>query len=300
MCCSTNMKNDFRNWSDIRVFLTVYREGSTLAASRKLNVAQPTVARRIDVLEQEIGLTLFERDTRGFKPTEHARALYPLAEEVETTAESFRQRAEDLARPRPIRITAPDQFSDATMGIFSSFAAAHPDIAIKFVHSMRILDLRAGEADVAFRVSNADTHPDLIQREIGTECFAIYGAKRYAEQHGMPRSLDDLRGHRFVTFCNPDGPSYAHDWLLRQVSPDQIAMSFNEMSLVDAATKAGHGLALLHTRFADKEAEFIRCFDPIDALSMRVRLLIAPEAYRRPEVRTFTKFFAPRLAAMFK
>ncbi|UWR05714.1 helix-turn-helix domain-containing protein [Ruegeria conchae] len=43
------MKNGFRNWSDIRVFLSVFREGSTLAASRKLQVSQPTVARRIAI-----------------------------------------------------------------------------------------------------------------------------------------------------------------------------------------------------------------------------------------------------------
>ncbi|MBT8425437.1 MAG: LysR family transcriptional regulator, partial [Silicimonas sp.] len=52
------MKSEFRNWSDIRVFLAVIREGSTLAASRKLGVAQPTVARRIDALEHETGLIL--------------------------------------------------------------------------------------------------------------------------------------------------------------------------------------------------------------------------------------------------
>ena len=91
-----------------------------------------------------------------------------------------------------------------------------------------------------------------------------------------------------------------HDWLMRHVSPDQIASSFNELSMVEAATKAGHGLALLHTRFADNEAGLIRCFDPIEELSMMVTLLMSPDAYRRPEVRTFVKFFAPRVTATFK
>lgn len=63
------------NWSDISVFLTVCREGSTLAASKQLGVSQPTVARRIDALEHQLGLTLFERDTHGFKPTLTAKGL---------------------------------------------------------------------------------------------------------------------------------------------------------------------------------------------------------------------------------
>ena len=80
---------------------------STLAASRKLGVAQPTVARHIEALEHETGLILFERDTRGFKPTEIARDLYPLAEIIEAAARDFFDKTRELAKPKPIRITAP-------------------------------------------------------------------------------------------------------------------------------------------------------------------------------------------------
>ena len=100
------MKSAFRNWSDVRVFLAVMREGSTLAASRRLDIAQPTVARRIDALEHEIGLTLFERDTRGFHPTEVARALLPIAETFEKAAADFEDKAQGLKACRPIRVTA--------------------------------------------------------------------------------------------------------------------------------------------------------------------------------------------------
>ena len=48
LCCSTKMKGVFQNLSDVRVFLAVLRAGSTLAASKTLGMAQPTVARRIE------------------------------------------------------------------------------------------------------------------------------------------------------------------------------------------------------------------------------------------------------------
>jgi DNA-binding transcriptional LysR family regulator len=63
------MKSENWNWSDLRVFLAVLDAGSTLAASKALGMAQPTVARRIDALEHATGLTLFERDTRGAQAT---------------------------------------------------------------------------------------------------------------------------------------------------------------------------------------------------------------------------------------
>ena len=68
-CCSAKMQSKFREWGDFRVFLAVMREGSTLAASRGLGINQTTVSRRIDVLENALGVTFFEKSTRGACPT---------------------------------------------------------------------------------------------------------------------------------------------------------------------------------------------------------------------------------------
>ncbi|NNF72181.1 MAG: LysR family transcriptional regulator [Rhodobacteraceae bacterium] len=293
------MKSELRNWSDIRVFLAVIREGSTLAASRKLGVAQPTVARRIDTLEHETGLTLFERDTRGFKPTRAAHSLIPLAESIEDCAKRFAAKTRELAKPRPIRITAPGYFSDRVMEIFSEFSALNPGVAIEFVHSMRLLNLADGEADIAVRVGTDAPDDALICRTIGTERWALFGGRSYADKFDLPKTADDLRGHRFVTFQREDAPDWLHDWLLRNVSPTQIVMSFSELDLMIASIKAGHGLGLVVVRFAESDAALVRCSGNIDELARPVTMLIAPDAYRRPEVKAFTKFFAPRYAAMF-
>ena len=90
------MKSCFRNWSDIRVFLAVLKAGSTLAASRELGMAQPTVARRIDALEHALGVTLFERDTRGFHPTLAADQLVAFAETIDTSVTAFTNKARNL------------------------------------------------------------------------------------------------------------------------------------------------------------------------------------------------------------
>lgn len=293
------MKNEFRNWSDVRVFLAVFREGSTLAASRKLGMAQPTVARRIEAIENEIGLTLFDRDTRGFKPTGCARQLIPLAEAIEGVVEGFSEKVRELAKPKPVRITAPGYFTNRVMEIFSEFTASHPSVEIEFAHSIRFLNLLEGEADIAIRVSDSDPDEKLICRKIGTEHTALFGAPSYAEEFGLPKSADELRGHRFVTFERADVRNFLHDWLVDHVSPDQITNSFSDLDLMHASIRTGHGLGLIHSRWADTNPAFIRCFGNIDELSRSVTMLIAPDAHRRPEVRAFTKFFAPRYASTF-
>ena len=295
------MKNAFRSWSDVRVFLAVMREGSTLAASRRLGMAQPTVARRIEALEHELGLTLFDRDTRGFRPTAAARALLPLAEAVEAAAAAFAEHALALSRPRPIRITAfTSNFSPRATRIFSAFSALHPEIQFEFLRSAAYLDLKKGEADIALRLTRNPQDPDLICRKISTARFTIFGTRAYADKHGMPGSADDLDGHRFVTFRHPETSNPSHEWVAAHVAPDRIFATYGEYDLFEEAVKSGIALGMMNLRMAAADPALIPCFEPLDELNAEHLMLVSPEAWRRPEVKAFTKFFAPRYAALYK
>ncbi|MEZ5723052.1 MAG: LysR family transcriptional regulator [Paracoccaceae bacterium] len=205
------MKNAFRNWSDVRIFGRG-RAGSALAASKELGIAQPTVARRIEALEHETGLTLFERDTRGFRPTETGAALVPLAEALETAAGAFAAKSVELSRPRRIRITAYSaNFSPRAAQIYSAFSALHPEVQFEFLPSVKVLDLRRGEADIALRLTRSRPDPDLICRRISTARFTLFGTRAYADRYGLPDSPDRLDGHTFVTFRRDDAPPVLHD-----------------------------------------------------------------------------------------
>ena len=295
------MNSGFRNWSDLRVFLAVVREGSTLAASRKLGMAQPTVARRIDVLEHTTGLTLFERNTKGFKPTENGRELIRAAESVEQAAAAFAEKAAQLATTRPIRITAySGNFSDRMIEIVNEFSSQNPGVAFEFIPSVKSLDLLAGEADVALRLARSAPDPKLICRKISDAKWTLYAGKSYQQEYGLPGSVHDLAGHRFVTFQRSDVPTAFHEWLTRHVAPDQIVASYSELDLMHAAIRSGQGLGISNVKLAENDQALIRCFDEIEDLSAPHLMLISPDAYRRPEVKAFARFFAPRYASIFK
>lgn len=293
------MKNEFRNWSDVRIFLAVCREGSTLAASRKLGLAQPTVARRIEALESETELTLFERDTRGFKPTGAAKHLLPLAEALEAAAATFAGEANELTTAKPIRITAVSaNFSPRMIDIVNDFAAQNPKVTFEFISSAKTLDLMAGEADIALRLIIREPHPDLICRKISMARWVLYAGKSYAETHDLPRSMAELEGHHFLTFQLVGVPSLVNKWLTEHVGPEQIVMSFSEVDLMHAAIKSGRGLGIMNLKMAEDDDDLLPCFE-IEEMAIPHVMLISPEAYRRPEVKSFTKFFAPRYAKIF-
>lgn len=301
LCCSTEMQNDFRNWSDVRVFLSVVREGSTLAASRKLGLAQPTVARRIEALEQALQLQLFERDTRGFKPTANGKQLFELAEGVEAAMVRFSDKAGDLSVGKPIRITAySGNFSPRMIDIVNEFSSKNPNVAFEFLPSVKALDLMAGEADIALRLARSEPDQNLICRKISDARWALFAGQEYAEKSGLPASRTDLAGHRFVTFQRGDVPNVFHEWLLENVSPEQIVATFSELDLMHAAIRSGQGLGISNVKLVEGDETLIQCFGEIEELSVPQLMLVSPDSYRRPEVKAFIKFFAPRYAAIFK
>src|SRR5260370_39570637 len=74
------------DWDKLRTFLEVARDLSLSAAARRLGLAQPTVGRRIDGLEEALGATLFTRSPRGLVPTAAAKALVPHADTTAVAA----------------------------------------------------------------------------------------------------------------------------------------------------------------------------------------------------------------------
>ncbi len=57
----TNWSGGKFDWNCARAFLVTLEEGSFSAAAKTLNLTQPTLSRQVAALEEELGLTLFER-----------------------------------------------------------------------------------------------------------------------------------------------------------------------------------------------------------------------------------------------
>ena len=78
-------------WSDLRVFLAVAREGTLGGAARKLGQSQPTMGRRLRALEQSVGQTLFQRTEAGFVLTDEGTAVLSHAERIEEEVLAFQR-----------------------------------------------------------------------------------------------------------------------------------------------------------------------------------------------------------------
>jgi DNA-binding transcriptional LysR family regulator len=187
--------------SDWHIFLAVVRNGSTLAASRHLKVSQSTVSRRIEVLETALGLKLFERRPSGYALTDSGVALVPRAEAIERAVEDAltfaRQQKRGLSGQ--IRFTTLAAFGQTFMvPAIRDFRLAYPGIQVELVPSEAVLDLAAGEADVALRAGARPADPDLVARRVLDDGWSIYCSRAYAEKSGIPGSGAELATHAVI------------------------------------------------------------------------------------------------------
>ena len=129
----------------IRSFLAVLEAGSVNQAANRLGVAQPTLSRHIQSLEQEIGGPLFERDTRGMLPTDlgfHLRdTLEPVLNSYDLAIAdvcAFAQGRQQQVRVGYLGLAASKFLNPALSGLKESY----PDIKLLLFDDYRcVVDL---------------------------------------------------------------------------------------------------------------------------------------------------------------
>jgi LysR family transcriptional activator of nhaA len=87
---------DWLNYHHLHYFWIVAREGSVVAATRVLNLTQPTISAQIRLLEDSLGEKLFRKRGRGLVLTEVGRTVYEYAEEIFSLGQELR----DVVRGR--------------------------------------------------------------------------------------------------------------------------------------------------------------------------------------------------------
>ncbi|HWA61193.1 MAG TPA: LysR family transcriptional regulator [Caulobacteraceae bacterium] len=283
---------DAFDWNDVRFFLAVARDGSTLNASRALKVSQPTVARRIAALEDAFGLRLFERLQTGYRLTDQGAALLPEFEAMERAAEGLDAAARLQARrvSGVLKVTTNEILANLTLApVLPEFRRRYPDLRVEVIATDRFLDLARGEADVALRAGLRPTDPDLVLRLLGEHHWAIYASPAYVEANGRPDTPEDLERHGFVAVEGALGDLYL-SWLARAAPRAEVHLKCSSLLNVVSHVKAGHGLGFLP--FGYFEDEDLVCCLEIHDLRAGVWLATHERLRKAPRVRAFLDFAA--------
>jgi DNA-binding transcriptional LysR family regulator len=290
------------DWNRARAFLVTAEEGSLSAAARSLGMTQPTLGRQVSALEQELGVTLFERVGRGLLLTttgagllDHVRAMGHAANHLSLTASGQSQSIEGT-----ITLTASEVISAFLLPpVLARLRALHPGVTVKLVASNSIHDLRRREADIAIR-SGRPSDPGLIATRLRDTPARLYATPAYLKSVGRPKTIADLRRAHFIGFADDDRFLSALNALGFGLSEKNFPLHATAHMVLWELVKSGLGIGSIIEEVGDVEPLVERVLPKMAPIPVPAWLVAHREVHTSRRVRVvfdlLAEHFAPRPA----
>src|SRR3954467_1997664 len=195
-------------------FVSVASRGSLTAAARAEGVAPAIMGRRIDALEERLGVKLFVRTTRRITLTHEGSAFLEDCQRLLTDLANAEASvsAGGVKASGHLRITAPAGFGRRHVAhLVPRFRELHGDVTISLNLSDRVVDLAAEGYDCAVRVGDL---PDssLVSVRMADNRRLCVATPAYLQRHGTPEAPDDLLSGRFDCLVLSSDASQTRGW----------------------------------------------------------------------------------------
>jgi len=290
-------------FSAIPVFVAVVESASFSAAARDLGISKSAVSKRINLLEQQLGVKLLQRTTRKLSLTEAGQQYYQYAAQAYHSA----KQAEDVVaqlqgEPQGrLRINTPMSFGRLHIApLIAKFLALYPKISIDMVMDDKQVDLIAEGFDVAIRAGDL---PDssLVARKLAPLYNVLCASPAYLDKYGRPSELEQLRQHNCLQF------TYSRDvkeWLFIRDGQSQAVevkgnFRVNNSEAMREAMLQGLGIGRLPTFIAApdiKQGRLEALFEDYEMPSKSIHAVFAERQFLPAKVRVFIDFAVEHFA----
>jgi DNA-binding transcriptional LysR family regulator len=279
------------SWDDVRIFLSVVREGTVRRGAATIGTSHSTALRRIGALEESLGARLFHRRREGYVLTpagERARAAALVVEDRMQEIER-EVRGSDARLSGDVRVALPDALLPIVLRALPRFEATYPSIRLELVTSTRYADLQHGDADVAVRIARAPD-PELFGRRVSDVVVGVYGSKTYARR--MASAKRDVLRLDWLAWERSANTLFG-TWIDEHVDARRVRLRLGGMPDLVQAIDADLGVTLMPTALA--ELRGWHCFRRLKEMHSPVWVLSHPDLRTAARVRAVRDFIADAL-----
>ena len=289
--------------SAVRVFEAAARLENFTAAASELGMTQAAVSYQVKLLEQRLGAPLFVREKGRVRLSALGARLAPqLKEGFDLIERAFAANAQD----DEALLTVATTFTFANTWLawrLGAFQVEHPDLAVRLATGNNLVDLKAGDADVAIRAGatpweGLDSVP-LMQVDFSPMCTPSC-LKRTEAALGRPLEPADLLTQPLIS---PDDEWWDHWFAAAGVEgagrPRTSGLRLDSQADEGHAAMGGQGFVLLTPAFWRNDMADGRLVQPFAltaSAGFRYWLVTAPERRSVPKVKRFREWITAKVA----
>ncbi|GAA5483057.1 LysR family transcriptional regulator [Haloferula sargassicola] len=243
----------------VRAFLAVVDAGSITAAARKLGLTQPALSRRIQALEEELGVPLLERGAHSVSISPAGRVLERDGRKWLAMGAQVRQRVVSAGLGESLRVGySPSLAGDLLGPALERFSQLHPRVRVQLsdLSTAEMKDaLKEGDLDLIVTVPDpsdgAGIHWEpVLQRELR---LAVSLGHRLAKLDRV--AVSELAEESLLMFAREGYPDYwrrVGAFFAEQGISPRVVGEFDGLSSLSMAVQAGIGVALMADRGPDR------------------------------------------------
>lgn len=289
-----------RDLNDLYFFVQVVDHGGFAPAARALNLQKSRLSRRIQLLEERLGVRLLNRSSRHFSVAEVGRNYHEHCQAMLVQAEAADQVVAQLhAEPRGVlRVSCPVALLSFQFGnLIARFMAMHPALQIHLEGTNRRVDPVGEAIDIAIRVRFPPIESSglvMRQLDISPQCLVA----RPGLVDAPVRSPENLAQWPSLDLGPPRG---THQWLLATEDGRSVVLSHqprlvtDDLATLREAALAGVGIAKLPKLMVSRDVAAGRLVTLLPEWRPQAGIVHAVFPSRRgllPSVRQFLDFLA--------
>lgn len=278
--------------AELLAFTRIVDARSLSRAALELRVPRATIGRRLQRLEERLGVRLLRRTTRALSLTDAGEALYRSArialDAVRQAEESVRRR-DDVVRGE-LRVSVPPFTNPHFHALIADFMRRYPEVVLQLHFSTLHADLQRGSYDIAIRGTRA-LEPGLVARVLLRSSQIGVAAPSYLARKGKPRTLRDLRQHACLLSFARGELAQTH-WIDRKGKLVQVAGSIasNDITFLRAMAIEGAGIAYLplpHVQPALDDGRLVQVLKGSLETTTQLAIAYVEREFLAPQVRAF-------------
>lgn len=240
------------NLTYLSYFLKVAEKEHVTQVAEELHITQPALSRAMSALEEELGLSLFDRDGKGIRLNENGRVVRDAAQKIFRELDQMQQKLEDMKEGVSgtvlIGSSYPAREPDLIQECLMSFKMEYPNVIINVEErspKKLIQDLENRTIDLVI-ASDVDHNKDIEWVEMFRERMGVIISRNSPLMEKESLSLRDLENERFyVNNMNSDVQDLTESYCRRAGFEPNIFFQGHFPRLIGMAVSKGEGVSLM-------------------------------------------------------